>query len=794
MTEPPPFPRVGPCPACGRNYSRASAKAPEGCSKKCRDALAAPVKAARASDRAAKKAAPKSKKPAAPKVKARGADPHARRRREYEEAREQVRARDRARSEVGRDIAPLPDIADPARRDSCRFSLRRFIETYNPEPIYFNWSDDHLRVIARMEEAALQGALFAFAMPRGSGKTLLARSCCLWVMSYAHRRYPFLIGGTEDKAREAMDTIRTFVRFLPTYTADFPEISYPFQKLQGIALRAVGQLYDGRPTQLQWAADRVVLATVPPPDNWLPHWPLRKDGMVPTSGMLVSTSGLTGEGIRGSLKTLATGEMVRPDFVILDDPQSPDSARSRAQNVTRLKLISADVLGMAGPGKSIAAVMPCTVIERGDMVDEVLDRGKHPLWRGERTRMLKTMPRDLAAWDDYFRVYARCAQLEPPDFAESNAHYEAHRGQLEAGAEAGWTERKEPHELSAVQSAMHLYFRDRRAFMAEYQNDPEAPEDAGSGSLDPAEVAARGTNLPRWAVPRGATRLVAFVDVGVHLLWYAVAAMDEGFGGHLVAYGAWPEQARAYFTKGDPRPSLGDVAGHAGGQDAALFSGLTALAEHLLGRTYRQEETGAEFRVERCLVDANYGPVTDLVYQFCRRSAHAAVLTPSHGKFVGASSTPMAAWPRRKDELAMPGAGWWRLTAPAAGRGRHLVFDTNAWKTFAADRLRTPMGVAGCLLLHAPGGGGHQLYADHCAAEFPVPVARAGGRTVEEWKERPNRDNDLFDCTVGCMVAASLAGLRWDPGAAAGLPRPPRPDRKPVRLSDLYYAKHGGRR
>jgi hypothetical protein len=53
------------------------------------------------------------------------------------------------------------------------------------------------------------------------------------------------------------------------------------------------------------------------------------DGMVPTSGSVVGVSGLTGEGIRGSLKTLTTGEMVRPDFVLIDDPQTPESARSR---------------------------------------------------------------------------------------------------------------------------------------------------------------------------------------------------------------------------------------------------------------------------------------------------------------------------------------------------------------------------------------------------------------------------------------------------------------------------------
>jgi hypothetical protein len=163
----------------------------------------------------------------------------------------------------------------------------------------------------------------------------------------------------------------------------------------------------------------IVFPTVPPPANWPKHWPLRgPDGMVPTSGVVIATSGLTGEGIRGVAQDAHTGEMVRPDFVLLDDPQTPESARSSTQNHNREQLVSADVLGMAGPGKAIAAVMPCTVIEPGDMVDRILDRAKHPLWRGERTGILKSMPKDLARGTRTSRSTRRCAQLEPPDFAE----------------------------------------------------------------------------------------------------------------------------------------------------------------------------------------------------------------------------------------------------------------------------------------------------------------------------------------------------------------------------------------
>lgn len=746
---------------------------------------AAKKKAARVATATKKKPRKKSTPKSTKKVKPKSVGDVA-----YESHREGMAAASRARSIKGREIGQIPDIADPDRREKCKDSLKLFCETYMRKTFHLGWSDDHIRAIDRIEETVSKGALFAYAMDRGKGKTALSRAAVVWAISYRLRWYVFKIGATAEKAEESLDSIRIIMRFGAEYAADFPEISYPVQCLRGIAQRASGQLCQDESTLIEWAADSLVLATVPPPANWPKHWPLRADGKVPTSGSIIYAAGLTGEGIRGSLRTLSDTSMVRPDFVILDDPQTPESAASPTQNDKRLKLIMADVLGLAGPGEKIAAVMPCTVIEPGDMVDQVLDRTKHPLWRGERSGILRSMPIDLTAWDRYFEVYDRCAQLEPPDFAESNAYYVDRRAELDAGAEASWDERFNEDEVSAIQSAMHLYHRDRRAFWAEYQNQPLATNTAAANALDPDQVAGRVTNLAVRVVPRDATRLTAFFDVGVHLLWYAAVAWNERFGGVVISYGAYPDQHRSYFAANDARPALGDLAESQGKpQDAVIFAGLSAMAGAILAPAYKQEATGAELRIERCLVDANWGPGTDTVYDWCRRSPFANILQPSHGKFIGASSNPMGSWPVKPGERP----GWhWRLSAPESGRGRHITFDTNHWKTFLADRLRTPEGAAGCLLLHDPGKGNHRMLGEHCAAEYPVAVKRqSGGREVEEWKDRPNRDNHLWDCLIGCSVAASLQGLTWSAGSAAGEGPVPQKKRKKVSALDQWKAARG---
>ena len=60
------------------------------------------------------------------------------------------------------------------------------------------------------------------------------------------------------------------------------------------------------------------------------------------------------------------------------------------------------------------------------------------------------LPADLSLWEPYFALYAKDAQREPPDFAESVAYYRANREALERGAEASWPARKLPGEVSAL--------------------------------------------------------------------------------------------------------------------------------------------------------------------------------------------------------------------------------------------------------------------------------------------------------------------------------------------------------
>ena len=729
------------------------------------------------------KAKPSSKGKPAAKVPAKPApQPLTPKEANYQAYKEQQAEISRARSAKGREIGPIPDIANVERREACSKSLKLFCDTYNPDAFSLPWADYQIASLGRIEEAVRYGALYAMAEPRGGGKTTRCRKAALWALSNALCRYVFVIGANAEKAGDTIDALKMYCRYLPLFAADYPEISHAAIALGGIANRASGQTCNERSTLIEWGGDRIVFPTVPPPKNWPKHWPLRGDGMVPTSGAVVSASGLTGDGIRGSLLTLSTGESVRPDLVLIDDPQTNESARSRSQNATRESLISADVLGMAGPGKTISAVMPCTVIEPGDAMDCILDRDKHPMWRGSRTRMLVTMPTNMAAWDDYFEIYRRCALKEPPDFTESNAHYIARRETLDAGAVASWPARHTEAEVSAIQSAMHLYYRNPRAFAAEYQNEPQVATIGSLEDLDAAVVAQRVNKVPRGIVPDSCSQLTCFIDCGQKALWWVVCGWSEKFAGSVVDYGCYPAQTRSYFGADDVRPSLADVFPHLD-ETARLYAGLKTLTETVLFRGWPRQD-GGTMQMGRGLVDS--GKWTDTVHAFCERSAYSALLSASKGWYIGPAGAPMANWPAKPGERR---GDHWIARARTEKYGRTLLFETNYWKSFVAARLQTPVLGAGGMYLFGDGAlRQHQLFADHLTAEYQhVPE----GRKAVEWKTRPGRpDNHWWDCLVGNAVAASFAGAKWDSAIAAGeTPRPPAARAKRIPLSERIAAK-----
>ena len=678
--------------------------------------------------------------------------------RSYEERKEAERQRNAALSAAGRDISPLPEVVNPERKKACERNFQLFCESYFPETYSLGWSPDHIKAIEKIETAVLSGGLFALAMPRGSGKSTLTETAALWAMLYGHREFVTLIGATESAALEMLDSIKTELEVNENLAADFPEVCYPIEQLDGIANRCAGQHCNGERTRITWTSNEIVLPTI-------------KDSKA--SGIIVRVAGITGR-VRGMKYKRSDGRSVRPSLVIIDDPQTSESAGSLEQTRKRVRVLAGDILGLAGPGQKISGIMPCTIIRPGDMADIILNRNTHPDWNGEKTKMVYEFPKNMKLWDEYAEIRAEALRTDG-NFQAATDFYLAHREEMDEGAVVSWDARYNHDEISALQHAMNLKLQDEAAFQAEYQNDP-LPEDlSGDTLLSVDEICGKVNGIARYKVPLACDRLTMFIDVQKALLFYTVVAWSEDFTGAVIDYGSWPDQHRRQFSLADANPTIQSTFPKAG-FEGGLYAALTKLTDDYLGREWERED-GAVLKIDRALVDANWGQSTDIVYQFCRQSTHAGIIMPSHGRYVGASSKPMTEY--RKQPGDRLGFNW--MVPNVAGKRaiRHVIYDTNFWKSFIHTRLGIALGDKGNLSLYGRIPGVHQLLAEHLTAEYKVKT-QGRGRTVDEWKIKPDRtDNHWLDCIAGCAVCASMLG--------AALPEtlPVKVNRKPmIRLSD----------
>jgi len=368
---------------------------------------------------------------------------------DYEAMKEAARARNAELSAIGRDIGDIPEVVDPQRKVRAETNFRFFCVNYFPETFSLPWSDDHLKVIAKIEQAVLRGGLFAMAMPRASGKTTLAETACIWAMLTGAREFVCLIGSDAGHARSMLESIKVEFETNDRLLGDYPEAVYPIRALARIHNRAKGQLCNGKHTRIVWTADEIVLPTIPESR---------------ASAAIIRVAGIESR-IRGMKFKRADGRAVRPSLVVLDDPQTDELARSDRQVQSRMETLNGAILNLAGPGEKISGIMPCTVIRPGDMADQILDRDKHPTWQGERTKLVYSFPTNEKLWEKYAEIRADSFRNDG-DLRDATAFYLANREAMDAGAVVAWPQRYNHDEAGAVRHAMNLKLQDKRAFWA----------------------------------------------------------------------------------------------------------------------------------------------------------------------------------------------------------------------------------------------------------------------------------------------------------------------------------------
>ena len=662
--------------------------------------------------------------------------------------RERDRAKKAARLAAGRDIGLIPKIQDPGRRQAAHYDLKSFCENYLPKVFHKAWSQDHLKVIGQLEDTIIRGGLYSYAMPRGTGKTSLAIAASIWALLYGHRRWVCVIGSNEDMSGAIISAITSELSFNDNLAADFPESAGCIASLGGETRRAKGQICRGVTTSLDISRNKIVLPTIT-----AAQWEQRKDS--PCSGSILTALGIL-SGIRGQSHRTPDGEMLRPDYVLIDDPQTRESAYSPAQTRKRLQIMNSDILGLAAAGVKISGVTTCTVIRSDDLADQLLDRTRSPEWRGEKCKLIYKMPENEELWSRYREIRSRDFE-SGGDGSRATDFYRDHQAEMDAGSEVAWPERFNPDEISALQHVMNLLFRDEQAFYSEYQNSPLADNLGDLNELTAQLIIDKVNGVQRRVVPEEAHVVTAFVDVQKSSLWWMVCGFKQDFSGYVIDYGTWPEQSSLYYELRNLARTI-QKSYKSGSLESQIYSAVKDCLESLHVPWSRAD--GGTQLPDRIMVDAGWGVVSDQVHQAIRSVK--APIFPSYGRYVGPEAVPLTEWKGRKQDIK--GLNW-RIPVAGLKQIRHVLYDTNWWKTFVCNRLATNMGDSGCLSLFEPNKTKeqHRLLADHVLSEYSERVE--GKRVVNLWKLRPDRaDNHFFDCLVGCHVAASIQGIKNDSG------------------------------
>lgn len=609
----------------------------------------------------------------------------------------------RDRNEIGK----LPAIVDEERRASCESDLKLFCETYFAELFYLKFSEVHETLISCIQETVLKGRIAAVALPRGSGKSTISQVAIIWSLLYGHRKYAALIASEATRAQQLLQDIRIMLETNDVLCEDFPEVCIPLRRLENISIKAKSQTYMGELTRITVNANTLVLPTIPESKS---------------SASRIFATGLTSSNLRGSGAVTPEGKKIRPDICLVDDPSTAESAKSEEQNNTRERLLKADVLGMSGPGRKLATLITMTVIAENDLAMRLLDHKRNPDFHGYCVSLLPSFPSNMELWKEYNAIRVESQE-------EATQFYSEHRSEMDEGAVTTWPERFNEDEISSVQNAMNLFFRDEASFNTEYQNKPaEAKEDTLKITPTMTKLAWLQSDFLE-EEPYIAFKTAA-IDVHKDLLYWSIVGWSNDFRGQILAFGAYPEQTRRIYTKAEAYPKLD-------GDDGSL---QTAIIDCI---AYLRQVANPQ------LIGVDIGYQQTLIQECLRLSGQRCY--GMKGVYYGAKSQRQMS--DYKPSASLTVGNHWTLKKDNRNASKVIYVDTNYWKTRVYQNFDKRL-----IRVNGEENDVVQL-SNHLKAEKAVLVSTANS-SCYEWECGKGMDNHLLDTLVYNHVLASCGGAR----------------------------------
>lgn len=651
--------------------------------------------------------------------------------------RELQRQRQAARRAKERDLI-IPAPLDLDRRRECLADAQLFLTEYFGSTFTEEFTDDRMSMLDAILEAAKHGKDIAIAGPRGEGKTKIAMYGALYLMFSGLSTFPLVIGKSQVKSANELDTIKDQLQQNEKLVADFPEIGIPFKSVGAWSSRARMQTVAGEYTNIRLASHMIVFPTIPP--EALSLW---KGEVMPVShGQVMMALGVDGP-IRGTNYRDA-----RPTLAILDDIESRESAQSDALIEANETIIEKDVAGLGTGAARVSRVMLCTTQNRKCIAFKYTDTKQKPSWNGKRYRRMVHEPERTDLWQQYVELRKNKSD-DDPNARVATRMYLENRHEMDRGVvmsnRNSYDKRiagdGEPLELSAVQSYYNAVADfGEESVATEQDNDP--PEAVGPEGLGITSnlVASRLNTFDRLQCPANTRCVVAGLDVGKYVCHYVITAWTKDAAGCVIDYGV-------------AEVSNSAAQSHDSSVEQNIYRTLLDWRDWLQSLEIT-DSAGAVRQVDEAFVDS--GAYTQAVYQFSKDTG-GRQFTATKGMAPYRQPAKMTQDVRLGKEV--------HATFLQAERLWLHHLNTDYWKKFVHERFLSPtfdstgMLRSGSLSVYQPAGSKqHYSYAQHIVAEEYVSEFKTGKGERCYWMVH-NRNNHWLDATAMAAAAASKHGV-----------------------------------
>ena len=392
-------------------------------------------------------------------------------------------------------------------------------------------------------------------------------------------KFPVVFGATNADAKIKYKDIQRFFE-REELAADFPEVCDPVIALNGTPSKANKMTFNGQNLNFEWCAEHCIfpsVSTVPGTDIESPY----------------GACALTYRGMDSAVRGINLYGK-RPDFALLDDLETAESARSKHQIEIREDILDKDVGGLAGGGETLPRVIIGTVQN-----DYCLTHKKLNEWGGKKFKAVYEWPKRMDLWREYVEIRREEKSEGSKDFLKSHQYYIDNREKMDEGVRVGnphrisRRKRKDgsPFELSAIQNVFNQWAdKGEEYVLTELQNEPPPSAKVETSGLTSRIVQQRISGLKQKEFHKETVLRAAAIDLGKYAHHWVIGGFQPGFTCQVADYGV--AEVYGVDNKTDEE-----------GLEQAIYNSLMAFRQMIM-----------EYEPDVVLIDS--GNFTTSVYRF----------------------------------------------------------------------------------------------------------------------------------------------------------------------------------